>query len=52
MTDSNTNRQGGAGPRPEDGRERGEADPAEERIAKVIARAGVASRRDAEAMIA
>ncbi|QFU15725.1 pseudouridine synthase [Microvirga thermotolerans] len=28
------------------------AEPAEERIAKVIARAGVASRRDAEAMIA
>jgi 23S rRNA pseudouridine2605 synthase len=28
------------------------AEPAEERIAKVIARAGIASRRDAEAMIA
>src|SRR4051794_6114566 len=28
------------------------AEPAEERIAKTIARAGIASRRDAEAMIA
>jgi 23S rRNA pseudouridine2605 synthase len=30
----------------------GTSEPAEERIAKVIARAGIASRRDAEAMIA
>jgi 23S rRNA pseudouridine2605 synthase len=60
MTDNNRNDRGPRRGRPDEGRAHAasnarqapEPEPAEDRIAKVIARAGIASRRDAEAMIA
>src|SRR5687768_8453770 len=51
MADSNDDNTSGSPPRPAPDSPL-QDEPAQDRIAKVIARAGLASRRDAEAMIA